>query len=124
METVRVFDSLDKLYTLGTTSGEERMGIAKKKHPSHHKSTNGRFNTHLSSGSSSRGGTEKGTTFPKMGHRSTSEGELENGHPIYQVVVGYVGSMELPEIKLEKRLETLSGCIRIFRKQKKVSVVD
>lgn len=117
LETVRVFDSLDDLRTAETFDGETKHAY-KTSLASNRR--NDRFSTYSSSGSSSRG-RRNGAAFQKSRRSQASihQSGFEN-NPVYQVVVGYVGSMELPEIRDEKRHETLSCCVRVFRKQKKV----
>lgn len=75
-----------------------------------------RFNTHSSSGSSSIAkDTISLTELSSIDCAKTTVDSL-----CYQVIVYYIGSVELPEIEERKRLQALSACVRRLRVEKKV----
>lgn len=86
--------------------------------------SNDRFNTHSSSGSSSRRDTN--VNMKKLNSqvaRATNPDKGEVSEANYQAVVGYIGSVEIPEVPEKKRLQAISACVKKLRLEKRVSLL-
>lgn len=78
---------------------------------------NDRFNTHSSSGSSSR---RENLNVRKNSNQNLRPQKTETPDTNYQAVVGYIGSVEIPEVHEKKRLQAISACVRKLRLEKRV----
>ncbi|CAG7824383.1 unnamed protein product [Allacma fusca] len=120
VEIVRVFAHLDNRNGSVGSSGSSK-GVPPMDYPSTSNASD-RFNTQSSSGSSARTNNLVSLRKESPSARSISSLGADCAEPSskYQAVVGYIGSVELPEIEEKKRLQTLSVCVRRLRMEKRV----
>jgi hypothetical protein len=123
VEIVRVFSNHDN-----QSDASSRSNFSGPSVPAIGEFTRGvcdHFNTHSSSGSSSRTHDHETTQSSNPSPRSISSSiGLETSSSMYQAVVGYVGSVELPEIEERKRLQALTACVRRLRMDRRVRIFE
>lgn len=133
VEIVRVFGDLGSPSgTSSCSSSNKLVPLTKSKvvpppqfSPVSTSTNNERFNSHSSSESArsrwdTNGNMRKLSVNPHSLPHTLSEGDV--GAPaIYQAVVGYIGSVEIPEVHEKKRLQAISACVRKLRIEKRVS---
>lgn len=124
VEMIRVFGHPESPSGSSCSGSSKMVPIAKLVPPpqfSPASTSNDRFNTHSSSGSSSRRENlnVRKNSNPSLRPQGSSQSEVLE--PNYQAVVGYIGSVEIPEVPEKKRLQAISACVRKLRMEKRVS---
>jgi len=119
VEIVRVFSNLDNQSDTSSRSNFSGPSVPSMEYKS---GVCDHFNTHSSSGSSSRTHDHETTKACNPSPISNSSLRHEISPSMYQAVVGYVGSVELPEIEERKRLQALTACVRRLRMDRRVSI--
>lgn len=120
VEIIRVFGHLESP-TGSSCSSSSKVTSMTKVVPmpqfSPASTNNDRFNTHSSSGSSSR---RENLNVRKNSNQNLRPQKTETPDTNYQAVVGYIGSVEIPEVHEKKRLQAISACVRKLRLEKRV----
>lgn len=124
VEIVRVFGHLESP-TGSSCSSSSKLTSMTKLVPapqfSPASTSNDRFNTHSSSGSSSRRENLNTRKNSNPAPRQQKSIQSETAEANYQAVVGYIGSVEIPEVPEKKRLQAISACVKKLRLEKRVS---
>lgn len=119
------FDGKNRGGSVGSSGSSSHKKVSPMDYPSV-TSTSDRFNTQSSSGSSVRThnlvGLSKASPSARSNNSSVDSTTGTSMMSMYQAVVGYIGSVDLPEIEETQRLRALSACVRRLRMEKRVSI--